>query len=696
GYFDEEDQPLAERLRACAEEARAQADGGGEAGSLAELARDARRALWLMTGLAKDRPAEDDPALARPPEKSAIGLLGRLEALAQRPGETFAGLLVDLSHVFAQPAELADRSVADFLKDGARLCVEAFGPDVPLPAFAETMASYLETKTYLRRPEREGVYLLDLREMAGARFRKAVVAGLTLDAFPGVGARPELLGPEVTERINRRLASRGLPPLRDASERRARAAALWADAAAAVEEEIILSTPFNRETRRDEQDSVAVLDTAALFGVDADLWREAAQAGLGDDPCAGRLPLREFILADHMDQGPGTNPDAAAAEAWRRWQEGKAGPGSADKTVAFRRGVVMARRAWLWRAGKAEGDFRAREELAAVRSPWDAWTGRLTPDTAKRLKPDHISPTAAENFHTDRMEYLYGHVLSVAPAGAGGGGEFSALLRGALAHRLASAAVGGKEGAAWAKPKKPAVPEKAMKEMLDAAYRLGLDVGRQRSRGRVEWELKQALEGMCAFEPATPWHGMECLWEAPLTNIILDMGEGRTWRLEGYIDRLARDGDELWVVDYKMSSGEDGFGEDDFRRAGRRLQGPLYRFVVACLPPDRLGVAGGPEARVRFDAPQAIQVEVGMKYQFLRAKTDKKCLGYPFKTGSGKNKREFPPLAEEAPVLRDALAAPWSAFSAHGDFRPAASPGPFAALAWLARAYDAGGASHEE
>jgi RecB family exonuclease len=458
----------------------------------------------------------------------------------------------------------------------------------------------------LRPREGGAVHVGALDALAGLTFRVVAIPGLVEGGYPGV-VRPDpfLLDPE-------REALAATPPPAPGPAARARSAQLSLfDAEPPPAATGGDPVSFRLPTAQDR-----VLETRRLFH--AAVAQAAERLILSyprADPRNGRERLPSLFFAAAASTLAGRPLSTRELLGWVV-EDDAAAPALDDALdVSERdRGRVRREGAAAARAIAAGSPFFKWSHLAAH----ERWSDRLTahdglvwplpPDLAARIdplrSPRPVSASALARFASCGFLYLLEYVLGLEPAlepeerfG------LDPLERGLLFHEVAETFLRELRDAGRLPVRDDETSRGRLLEI--AREKVGLLIAGSPPRHRLIWEMhwgafEDLLTAFLEREARNAHLGTPAYFEVafgtrvPPTNephspdpLQIDLGEGRTLRVAGKIDRIDERPDGTLVLrDYKSGKAPLG-GDDSVFRGGRQLQMPFYVLAAQELLPGR-------------------------------------------------------------------------------------------------------------
>ena len=454
------------------------------------------------------------------------------------------------------------------------------------------------------------VHVGALDAMAGLPFRVVAIAGLVEGGYPGV-IRPDpflldrereaLRQPRETEPREVRPASPrpgrsgpgqlslfdGDPPppppvpegeplrLPTTQDRVLEARRLFHRATSQATERLVLSYPrADARTGRERLPSLFFVAAAsALAGrplAGAELLAQVAE----DDPSA--LPLADALDPSERDRIRVRTGGRAAAEA------------IAAGSLFFKQSRLSAQARWAGRLTR-----------------YDGFLTDLPPEVAARLDPvalPHVSASRLATYSRCGFQYLLQYVLRLEPAlEPEERKKLEPLERGSLFHEVAERFLRERRDRGELPVRNTEENQARLSALAEEALAALVAGSPPRFLFLWERESKRVRDGLLAWlareaaaaERSTPAYfevsfglgerpGGEPHAPEPLA---IDLGEGRTLRISGKIDRIDRRADGLVLRDYKTGKAPRDDGGSLFR-GGKQLQIPFYILAVARLFPD--------------------------------------------------------------------------------------------------------------
>jgi len=500
------------------------------------------------------------------------------------------------------PGRLTERGrVAEVITELAALSTLAPpGARVPWAEVEDVLlARFEEERMPLRQPEGGALHVGALDAMAGLAFRIVAIPGLVEGGYPGV-IRPdpflldeerEALAPPPAPRAHPAPAGQlrlfdeepvagdraapGVRPAPTSQDRLLEARRLFNRAASQATERLILSYPrADARTGRERMPS--------LFFVAAAAAREGRTLGVAE--------LSPLVLEDDLGA---LSLDAALDPAER------------DRIRILRGGEEAAR-------AIAAGSVFFRQSRLAQRARWGdrltAYDGFLAPLPAElfqKLDPASASaPVSASRlalFATCGFKYMLENVLKLQPVlEPEERRRLEPIERGSLFHDVAERFLRERRERGELPVSDTPELRQRLLEMADAALD-GLVAGSP-PRFTVLWERERTrfhdtvlawLRREAAAEGSTPAHfevpfGLG--WAPPpgepfsTEPLVIDLGDGRSLRVSGKIDRIDRREDgTLALRDYK--TGRAPRDDGGIFRGGKQLQIPFYILAAEKLFP---------------------------------------------------------------------------------------------------------------
>lgn len=437
-------------------------------------------------------------------------------------------------------------------------------PDVDLPTFQRVLQHELERPAGRIGRFGEGVFVGRLVDAAGTDFDHVFVLGMNEGSIPTKGSDDPLVpdsvwdGMEIGER--RQVQSRR--SRNRSEERRSYLAAL-----ASAPGRTLLAPRADLRSQQGLLRSRWLLESATrlaerrLTNDDMDRLNE---------PWHTLIPSFDGALAGEAIAASLTERDLRSLRAWR-----EAGRGLAEHPVAL--GSVRLRHGWEAQSARRSAQFTR-------------WDGRVKVGLDDLLTTAFTrvqSPSSLEQWATCPRHYLFSTVLRVAkredPAELL---SISPADRGILIHAVLERFI---------TEIKPAAPTTAWSESdrarLMAIAEEECDSAEQRgiTGTPLLWQLerRRILSDIEAFPDIDQEYRAE-FGVVPVATelsiggenpVVVDLGEGRTVRLRGFIDRVDRspDGKTTVVIDYKSGSPYPYKGlEKDPVKQGQALQLPVY------------------------------------------------------------------------------------------------------------------------
>jgi ATP-dependent helicase/nuclease subunit B len=546
--------------------------------------------------------AADADALLHVIEKLSATLDG-LQGEASWP-EWSSRLLATLDQwVAGERDREAVRAVLSDLADLGALSPRAAWADVE-----DVLEARLEWERIPLDPVTTGaIHVGALEAMAGLTFRILAIPGLVEGGYPGtprpdpflldlersaLNQAPRTAGPAPTQRRQLSLfdatpATTAGAPVTTTQDRVIEARHLFHRAASQATERLILSYPrADSRTGRERMPSLFFVAAASALAGRPVAASDLARVVVEDDPMA--LGPEEALDASERDRGrvrssgdEAARQIAAGSRFFRQSRLASKARLSSDFTPYD--GLV----AWAPRDGVAS------DEAALVRA-------RLDPTVAQAT----VSASRLATYARCGFQYLLQHVLRLEPAlEPEERKRLEPLERGSLFHEVAELFLRERrrlgelpvQDSPAMRARALQLADEALARLVEGSpprFTLLWDRERQRFRDTVlSWLAREAA----ASDTTTPAFfevsfGLSANGEAgePHSDepLAIDLGDGRTLRVNGKIDRIdrARDG-TLVLRDYKTGrapSRDDG----GLFKGGRQLQIPFYILAAARLFPE--------------------------------------------------------------------------------------------------------------
>ncbi|MEY2436925.1 MAG: ATP-dependent helicase/nuclease subunit [Acidimicrobiaceae bacterium] len=423
-----------------------------------------------------------------------------------------------------------------------------------------------------------GVFVGALVDVVGADLDLVVVLGVSEGTFPPSPARDALLPDRERSTLGAALRPRGATR---AEEERDAWAALASSPARVLT--FPVADPRSQRARPPAPWLLALLGELrgeAVYGADVPRLR--------DDPRAAGwyvdLQSFEWYLAEGGDPASPTERDVA------------------DLVAATRRGVDVDDLAAVDAAGLRRGMAAARARADGVFGEWTGHVG-ARPSLANDLVHPR-SPTSLQEWAACPFRYFLSRGLRVDSLDDPADIEtISAADRGSLVHavleRFVAERLGRHGGAGWDADDRDALLRIA--DEVESGYRNLGRTGRPLLWG-AEWAaLRRHLgrildhdEDHAKNQQVAPSEVEHAFGDGVVDPVVVELGDGRTLRFGGRIDRIDRsaDGKRLVVLDYKTGK-SDGFRvldkaktDHDIVARGTLLQLPIYALAARDLHPD--------------------------------------------------------------------------------------------------------------
>jgi RecB family exonuclease len=493
-------------------------------------------------------------------------------------------------------------ALLDVIGDLAGLAPAGSG-GAPWEEVETVLESRLEWERLPLRPAEGGaLHVGALDAIAGLRFRVVAFPGLVEGGYPGV-LRPD---PFLLDHERERLARPGEPPPRPRASKRGAQLSLFdaLEAEAMPGGAVRVPTTQDRllESRRLFVRAVGQATEKLILSyprADPRSGRERLPSLFfvaAASACAGRplgsAELAERVLEDEPDGLPLVDAvDRAERDRLRVRRDGE------EAALAIAGASPFFRRSHLASIGRWSNRMTAYDGLVAPLPA--ALKQRLDPVTA----PGALSASRLASFARCGFQYLLQHVLRLEPAlEPEERKRLEPLERGLLFHEVAEAFLRARRDAGELPV---ADTEQRREQLIDEADRrldqlvaghpprYGLLWRRERERFKeslLRWLEREAAASHrsipayfeVGFGPSVPPTPGEPHLAEPLS---IDLGEGRTLRLSGKIDRIDRRvGGGLVLRDYK--TGRAPRDDGGVFRGGRQLQIPFYILAAAELFPE--------------------------------------------------------------------------------------------------------------
>jgi hypothetical protein len=438
------------------------------------------------------------------------------------------------------------------------------------------------------------VHLGAMDAIAGLPFRLVAIPGLVEGGFPGplrldpflLDQEREALAAPPTRRASGQLglfdaeeppAPSGPRPLPTSQDRLLEARRLFHRAIRQATGRLILSYP-RADSRSGRERVPSLFFVSAASALAGRPLGASALAALTSEDDLGALPLEDALDAGERDRLRVRRGGAAAVLA------------IAAGSPSFR-GAHLA----------------AHERWSHAVTPHDGLVHGLPAALARRLDPltatQPVSASSLARFATCGFQYLLASVLRLkAPVEPEERLGLNALEKGSLFHEVAETFLRGERDAG----RLPVVDDEETRTRLLDLARVHVDrmVAGTPPRHRMVWEMHwrafcDLLLRFLAREAGNPALGRPAHFEVAFgmgsqptaephdpRPLSVDLGEGRTLRVQGKIDRIdAREDGSLVLRDYK--TGRAPRDDNQVFKGGRQLQIPFYVLAARQLFPGR-------------------------------------------------------------------------------------------------------------